>query len=105
MISSGVTRNSTEMPSLPMVAPERGQTERDLAQRLCLPTVVLSRITGSVTVLDEDGGHLDLEPVEHVSDGGREGAHHREHGHAAMFYLCLAVPGSACGGGRIRQVK
>ena len=43
------------LPSLPMVAPERGQSERDLAQRLSLQPIVLARITGTVSLVDKRG--------------------------------------------------
>lgn len=44
-----------DLPSLPVVAPERGQSERELANRLCVPPLVVSRITGSVTILTPGG--------------------------------------------------
>ena len=43
------------LPTLPSVAPERGQAERDLALRLSLPPIVLARIAASVTVVDARG--------------------------------------------------
>ncbi|EOD26127.1 hypothetical protein EMIHUDRAFT_457414 [Emiliania huxleyi CCMP1516] len=48
------------MPSLPMVIPERGQSERDLAQRLNVPTVVVARLSGSVTLLDGGGRKVEI---------------------------------------------
>ena len=45
-------RQRTPLPTLPMIAPERGQAERDLALRLCLQPVVLARITASVSLVD-----------------------------------------------------
>jgi hypothetical protein len=39
------------LPTLPSVAPERGLSERDLAQRLSLPPIVLSRIASSIKIV------------------------------------------------------
>ena len=44
------------LPALPQVAPERGQAERDLAARLSLQPIVLARLSGSVTLVDSNGG-------------------------------------------------
>ena len=47
-------------PSLPHSAAEHGQTERQLAERLCILPHVLAKITGSVTLLTEKGKRVEV---------------------------------------------
>ena len=48
------------LPALPMVSPERGQPERELASRLSVPPNVVARITGTVTILEPGGGKVEV---------------------------------------------
>lgn len=48
------------LPTLPMVIPERGQSERELAQRLNVPTMVVARLSGSVSVVDGFGKKIEI---------------------------------------------
>ena len=50
----------TAWPSLPHSAAEHGQTERQLAERLCILPHVLAKITGSVTLLTEKGKRVEV---------------------------------------------
>ena len=47
-------------PSLPHSAAEHGQTERQLAERLCILPHVLAKITGSVTLLTDKGKRVEV---------------------------------------------
>jgi hypothetical protein len=53
-------RRRPPLPALPMVIPERGQSERELAQRLNVPTMVVARLSGSVTVVDGSGKKVEV---------------------------------------------
>ena len=46
----------TAPPPMPHAASEHGQSEKVLADRLCLPQHVLAKVTGSVTLVDEASG-------------------------------------------------